>query len=37
MRTASGPPEGSPKDDADKAAFASVTWKKGVSESENSI
>jgi phospholipase D1/2 len=31
------PPDIKPKDDADKAAFASVTWKKDVPSAENSI
>jgi hypothetical protein len=31
------PPDRKPKDDADKAAFASVTWKQGVPAAGNSI
>ena len=31
------PPDRKPKDDAEKRAFATVTWKKGVPSAENSI
>jgi phospholipase D1/2 len=31
------PPDRKPKDGADKAAFASVTWKQGIPAAENSI